>query len=101
MVPQDMSDRVWLFLFSILMILAGLGAAVWLVISGQALTMDGLFLILVALLVALVFALYIKFMIRTAIEAATKAAEPAKAGAGAQAAAAKRTPTPAATQQAQ
>ena len=97
---QDMSDRVWLFFFSILMIFAGLGAAVWLVISGQALTMDGLFLLLVSLLVALVVALYIKFMIRSAMEAANKAAEPAKAGT-APAAAAKRTPTPAATQQVQ
>ena len=96
-----MSDRAWLFLFSVLMILAGVGAAVWLIVTGQALTMDGLFLLLVALLVALVFALYVKFMIRTAMEAAKKAAEPAKSGA-AQPAAAKRTPAPApSTQQAQ
>jgi hypothetical protein len=95
-----MSDRAWLSLFSIVMILAGLGGAVWLIITGQALTMDGLFLLLVALLVALVFALYVKFLIRTAMEAGNKPAAPAKAGATAPAAA-KRTPTPAATQQAQ
>jgi hypothetical protein len=94
-----MSDRAWLFLFSILMILAGLGGAVWLIMTGQALTMDGLFLLLVTLLVALVFALYVKFMIRSAMEAANKPAESAKAGAAAPAA--KRTPTPAAPQQAQ
>ena len=43
-----------MFLFSVFMILAGLGSAVWLIVSGQALTMDGLFLLLTALLVALV-----------------------------------------------
>jgi hypothetical protein len=63
-----MSDRGFLFLFSILMILGGLGAAGWLVASGQAGTVDGLFLVLTALLVAAVFALYVKYMIRRAME---------------------------------
>ncbi|MBZ5728270.1 MAG: hypothetical protein LAP87_25195 [Acidobacteriia bacterium] len=77
-----MPDRAYLFLFSILMILAGLGAAVWLVVTGQAGTVDGLFLVLTALLIALVFALYVVFMIRRAMEAAAKpAVQPAKAGA--------------------
>lgn len=86
-----MSDRGFLFLFSVLMILAGLGAAVWLIISGQALTMDGIFLLLTALLVAAAFLLYAVFMIRREMEAQAKpAAAPAKTAAGAAA----KTPAP-------
>jgi hypothetical protein len=82
-----MSDRGFLFLFSILMVLGGLGAAGWMFASGQAATVDGLFLTLTALLVALAFGLYIRFMIRRAMEAAAPpAVQPAKAGAGAAAA---------------
>jgi hypothetical protein len=70
-----------LFLFSILMILGGLGTAVWLFISGQADTVDGLFMLLTALLVAVVFGLYVKFMIgRAKEEVAKPASAPAKAG---------------------
>jgi Na+-transporting methylmalonyl-CoA/oxaloacetate decarboxylase gamma subunit len=75
-----MSDRGFLFLFSIFMIVAGIGATVWLFATGQALTVDGLFLVLTALLTALVFALYVMFVIHRAMEAAAKpAAAPAKA----------------------
>ncbi len=96
-----MPDRAWLFLFSVFMILAGTGAAAWLILTGQAFTMDGLFLLLVALLVALVFALYVKFLLRTAMESAAKSAQPARAGAAAgQGAAAKSAPPAPATQQA-
>ena len=76
-----MSDRGFLFLFSILMIVGGLATAGWLFATGQAATVDGLFLLLTALLVALCFALYVMFMIRRAMEAATPAKQPAKAGA--------------------
>ena len=75
-----------MFLFSVLMILAGLGSAVYLVATGQAGTVDGLFLLLTALLVAVVFAIYLKYMIGSAMEAvktpapaAAKPAAPAKA----------------------
>ena len=81
-----MSDRGFLFLFSVLMIAGGLGTTAWLVISGQAFTVDGLFLVLTALLVALVFLLYVMFVIRREMDAQTAAkpaAAPAKAGAGA------------------
>ena len=90
-----MSDRGFLFLFSILMIFGGLGAAVWLLATGQAGTVDGLFLLLTALLLALVFALYVVYAIRRALAAAAPApaAQTAKAGA---AAPAKRAPAPAA-----
>ena len=66
------------------MVLGGLGAAAWMFASGQAATVDGLFLTLTALLVALVFGLYLRFMIRRAMEAAApQPAQPAKAGANA------------------
>lgn len=71
-----MSDRGFLFLFSIAMILGGIGTAVWLAVSGQALTVDGLFMALTALLVALAFALYVKFMIGRAKEEVAKASAP-------------------------
>jgi len=75
-----MSDRGILFLFSLLMIVASLGAAVWLAATGQAGTVDGLFLLLTALIIALCFALYVKFMIRRAMDAAAQtAAQAAKA----------------------
>lgn len=73
-----MSDRGLLFLFSVFMIVASLGTAVWLGATGQALTVDGLFLVLTALLTALVFLLYVIFAIRRAMEPAAKPA-PAKA----------------------
>ena len=75
-----MSDRGFLFLFSILMIVCGLATAGWLFATGQAATVDGLFLLLTALLVVLCFALYIIFMIRRAMEAAAPP-PPAKAAA--------------------
>ena len=63
-----MSDRGFLFLFSILMIIGGVGAAVYLAVTGQAQSVDGLFLVLTALLVAVVFGLYVKYMIGRAME---------------------------------
>lgn len=80
-----MSDRAALFLFSLLMILASLGAAAWLLVTGQAGTVDGLFLFLTALLSAAVFGLYIKFVVGRALEAQKKA-QPAPAPAAAKAA---------------
>lgn len=87
-----MSDRGFLFIFSVLMILGGLATSVWLFVTGQAGTVDGLFLLLTALLVALAFLLYLMFMIRREMEASAKPAPaPAKAAAGAAAA---KTATP-------
>jgi hypothetical protein len=75
-----MSDRGLLFLFSVFMIAAGLGAAAWLIATGQAGTVDGLFLVLTALVAAAAFALYAVFLVRRAMEAvarpAVKAAQP-------------------------
>jgi hypothetical protein len=75
-----MSFRGFLFLFSVAMVLGGIGTAVWLGVTGQADTVDGLFMLLTALLVALAFVLYLRFMIRRAMEeVAAPAAQPAKA----------------------
>ncbi len=63
-----MSDRAILFLFSIVVEIASLAAAGWLLASGQAGSVDGLFLFLTCLLIALAFALYLAFVIRQAAE---------------------------------
>jgi len=63
-----MSDRGFLFLFSLAMIAVGVAATGYLIATGQALTLDGLFLILTALLLAAGFALYLVYMIRRAME---------------------------------
>ena len=60
------------------MIVVSLGAAVWLVATGQALTVDGLFLLLTALLSAAVFGLYVKFMLGRAMEAQKQTQAPAQ-----------------------
>ena len=79
-----MSDRGLLFIFSCIVILASLGATGWLVVTGQAASVDGLFLILMCLLIALSFGLYVMFMIKRAMEALEPtAAKPAKATAAA------------------
>ena len=81
------SDRAILFLFSVVVEIASLAATGWLLISGQAGSVDGLFLLLTCLLVALAFGLYLAFMIRRAMEPApAPAAQPAKASPAAPAA---------------
>jgi heme A synthase len=75
-----MTDRGILFVFSLLMVVVGLAASGWLVVSGQAATVDGLFLLLTCLLVAAAFALYLMFMINRAKQSLQPAA-PAKAAA--------------------
>jgi hypothetical protein len=78
-------DRAILFLFSVAVEIASLAAAGWLLATGQAGTVDGLFLLLTCLLIALAFGLYLVFMIRRAMEpAAAPAAQPAKAAPAAQ-----------------
>jgi len=87
-----MSDRGFLFLFSLLMIVGGIAAAGYLVVSGQAGTVDGLFLVLTALLTAAVFGLYVKFMIGRAMEQPAEAAKTAAAKALAKESPAKAAP---------
>jgi hypothetical protein len=76
-----MSDRAGLFLFSVFMVIASLAVSGWLLASGQAGSVDGLFLLLTALLSALAFALYLMFMINRAKESLqpAPAAKPAAA----------------------
>ena len=82
-----MSDRALLFIFGVIVILVCLGTCATLLVTGQAETVDGLFLILMCGAIALAFALYLVFMIRRAMEppppapkaAAAKTAAPAKA----------------------
>jgi len=69
-------DRAILFLFSLVVEMASLAAAAWLVISRQAASVDGLFLLLTCLLIALAFGLYLVFVVRRAME--PPAAAPAK-----------------------
>jgi hypothetical protein len=71
-----MSDRAGLFLFSIFMVIVGLAASGWLLVSGQAGSVDGLFLLLTCLLAALAFALYLMFMINRAKESLQPAPAP-------------------------
>ena len=73
-----MSDRGFLFLFSVLMIAAGAATVAYLVATGQALTLDGLFLTLTALILAAGFAIYLIYMIRRALEAVKPAAPATK-----------------------
>jgi len=75
------SDRAILFLFSVVVEIASLVAAGWLLVTGQAGSVDGLFLLLTCLLIALAFGLYLAFMIRRAMEPAPAPAAPAKAAA--------------------
>jgi len=90
-----MSDRGFLFLFSLLMILAGVASAAYLVATGQAGTVDGLFLVLTALLIAVVFAMFVIYMVKRAREVAQgPAAAAAKPAAAAKAT--KPAPAPAA-----
>jgi hypothetical protein len=90
------SDRAILFLFSLVVEVASLAAAAWLLVKGQAGSVDGLFLLLTCLLMALAFGLYLAFMIRRAMEPApAPAARPAKANPAAAAPAqSKPAPTP-------
>jgi hypothetical protein len=63
-----MSDRGFLFLFSVLMIAVGGATVAYLIATGQALTLDGLFLTLTALILAAGFGLYLIYMIRRAMD---------------------------------
>ena len=60
-----MSDRGILLLFSLGVILAALGVAVWLISTGQVAYIDGLFLLVSSLVLALVFSLYVRYLIRS------------------------------------
>src|SRR4051812_39776278 len=73
---RAMSTRALLLLFSFLMIVGAATAAVWLLISHQAVTFDGLFLTVVCLVVILAFGLYARFLIRDALRELSTATRP-------------------------
>ena len=73
-----MSDRGFLFLFSIFMIAVGAATVAYLLATGQALTVDGRFLPLTALILAAGFGLFLFYMIRRAMEPAKPAVPAAK-----------------------
>ncbi|MCS6952462.1 MAG: hypothetical protein RMK57_06585 [Bryobacterales bacterium] len=85
-----MSDRGWLFLLSVIIVLASLGVAGWLVLTDQALSFDGLMLLLTCLILAFAFGLYAGYLLRQAMKELESAAP-----AGAQSVA-QTTPKPAA-----
>ena len=63
-----MSDRALLFLISAAALIGALGAAIWLVLTGQTGTFDGNFLLVACLVVSAAFGLYLRFLIRNAME---------------------------------
>jgi hypothetical protein len=77
-----MSDRGLLFLTSFVIVIGSLATAVWLVVTDQALSFDGLFLLLTCLTIALGFGLYMGHLLRQAmkeLEAPAKAEKKAPA----------------------
>ncbi len=62
-----MTDRAFLFLFSLAMTLAGLAGMVWLIGTGQAATFDGLFLFCCCGVNSFAFGLYLRWLIRSAL----------------------------------
>jgi hypothetical protein len=83
---EPVSDRAILFLFGVVVEIASLVAAGWLLATGQAGTVDGLFLFLTCLVIAFAFGLYLAFVIRKAMETVpAQTAQTAKAGAAARA----------------
>ncbi|MBK5291249.1 MAG: hypothetical protein JJE04_06180 [Acidobacteriia bacterium] len=75
-----MSDRGWLFIGSLLVIVVCLGTIGFLLATHQAFTLDGLMLIAVCKLTALAFALYLWFMVNRAKEEIEKEAKAAAKG---------------------
>jgi len=64
-----MSERGILLLFSLGVIVASLGVAAWLITTGQAAYIDGLFLLLSCLILTLAFGLYLKYLVKSGVRA--------------------------------
>ncbi len=62
-----MSDRAFMFLFSLAVVTAGLVAAGWLIVTDQVGTIDGLFLFCSCVVIAFAFGLYLRWMVRSAM----------------------------------
>ena len=72
------SDRGIVFLISALLVLVSLAVAGWLVVSGQVLSLDGIFLALSCLVLAFGFSLYVGFLVKQAMKELQAGSEPAK-----------------------
>ena len=60
-----MSDRAFLFFISLVVLIAALGVAGWLIATHEVGTVDGLFLFSSCMVIALAFGLYLRWMIRS------------------------------------
>lgn len=60
-----MSDRAFLFLFSLAVVIAGLVAGGWLIVTDQVGTVDGLFLFCSCGVIIFAFGLYLRWMVRS------------------------------------
>ena len=78
-----MSEHGVLALCSLLLVVGSLAVAVWLVASGQAVNLDGLFMLAACLVVALAFGLCLRSLAKGASKAQSGPASAASAKAGA------------------
>ena len=65
-----MPDRAVLFLFSLLLVVGGLIADAWLIVTNQVGSFDGLFLLCTSSVIAFAFGLYLRWFIRSAVSEA-------------------------------
>lgn len=73
-----MSDRGFLLLASLGVIVFALGVAVWLIRTGQTAYIDGLFLLLCCLVLVLTFGLYVRYLLRNVMQVSVTPTKPAK-----------------------
>jgi len=66
-----MSDRVAVFVFSLLLVVGGLIADAWLIVTNQVGSFDGLFLFCSSSVIAFAFGLYIRWFILSAVSEAS------------------------------
>ena len=59
-----MSERGWLFLFNLFCILLALGGSGFLIVSGQAVSVEGMFLLMTCGVVVLVSVLSVRFLLK-------------------------------------
>lgn len=77
-VYATMSDRAFLFLFSLGVLIAALGVAGWLIATDQVGTIDGLFLFCTCMVIALTFGLYLRWLVRSTLHDAHRRPEKTK-----------------------
>jgi hypothetical protein len=65
-----MSDRAALFLFSLIMVIGGVAADAYLVVTNQIASVDGLFLFCSSCVIVVAFGLYLRWLIGSAVSEA-------------------------------